>query len=366
MSDTDRARARAEIAGQRPGLAAVKSKADIDAHRTLHWPHGRADVQRLGGMLGPLSFFAPGRVAFSPLQVAPWADEPGAELLDGLLRRLRGEWPCVPFGRCDRPADLPATWQARTPGDAWPHGYASHHEWHWVETSAPHTIAMALNYPADHAIDRLEREIAAEPNQPALNLRLRVHARRACALPVALHPTFSLGLGRVHLELPGFALGCAYPVPAEPGTSRAMPGATFDALNAVPMAPEEGGGMLDLSRYPLPFDTEELLQLREVRGPVSLHYLDLGWKVSLAIDCPELLPDLMLWVSHRGRRQTPWNGRHLALGVEPVHGVFDLGRVATPPADHALADRAAGLALRPGEPLQIDLRIWASPDEVPV
>ena len=47
------------------------------AVRTLRWAHGEAELQTLGGMLAPVRFSAPGRPPFSPLQVAPWGDEPG-------------------------------------------------------------------------------------------------------------------------------------------------------------------------------------------------------------------------------------------------------------------------------------------------
>ena len=79
-----------------------------DGSRRLDWAHGQAELQTLGGMLAPVVFRAAGWPDFPPLQVAPWADEPGAAQWPGGLRRLRGEWPCVPFGRCDRPEDLPA------------------------------------------------------------------------------------------------------------------------------------------------------------------------------------------------------------------------------------------------------------------
>ncbi|MCB8828816.1 hypothetical protein LJD47_27785, partial [Escherichia coli] len=39
----------------------------------------------------------------------------------------------------------------------------------------------------------------------------------------------------------------------------------------------------------------------------------------------EHFPSVLLWYSNRGRRAYPWNGNHLALGVEPVCAAFDLG-----------------------------------------
>jgi hypothetical protein len=324
------------------------------ATRTLAWDGGRAELQRLGGMLGPVWFSAPGRADFAPLQVAPWADEPGADALPGILRRLRGEWTCVPFGRTDLPAGLPLGWGTREPGDAWGHGYASNHEWQWLATADPRALALTIEPPGP--LRRLTRIVRATPGAPELLLTLEIEVREPCTLPIALHPTLRLDAGAVRLELPPHGAALSYPVPAEPGESRLVPGRAFDRLECAPCS---DGSTLDLTRYPLPHDTEELLQLRDVDGPVSLHYLDAGWTLQLDWD-HRVLPDLMLWVSHRGRAYPPWNGRHLALGVEPVHGVFDLGRVATPPPGHPLADRR-GVQLVPDVPLTLNYRMTARP-----
>lgn len=69
-----------------------------DSCRGLSWAHGILTVQRLGAMLAPVTFLlADGRQA-SPMHIAPWSSDPEAETLPGILRKLRGEWPCVPFG----------------------------------------------------------------------------------------------------------------------------------------------------------------------------------------------------------------------------------------------------------------------------
>ena len=330
----------------------MKPDAD-DTTRSLVWPHGRFELQRLGAMLAPVVFSAPGRADFAPMQVAPWADEPGSEALPGILRRLRGEWPCVPFGRSDTLAGLPAGWQSHAAGDEWGHGFGSHHAWSWLPQPDPLSLALTITTP--DAI-RLTRTVTAVASAPALNITLRIDVERPCTLPVALHPTLRLDAGRVALDVPHEGAGLTYPVPAEPGVSRLAPNQSFSDLRAVPCA---DGSRVDLSRYPQAHDSEELLQLQTVSGPVTMRYLDQGW--ALAIDWDRsLLPDVMLWVSHRGRRHAPWNGRHWALGVEPVNGVFDLGRVATPPAGHALAARR-GITLRPVSPCVLRYRFAATP-----
>jgi len=331
-----------------------------DAARRLRWAHGDAELHAFGGMLAPVRFRAAGRADFSPLHVAPWADDPQAhQQWPGLLGRLRGEWPCVPFGRCDRPDGLPGTWQARQPADDWAHGYASHHRWQWLASDAL-SLALHIEMPPGHPVQRLARTVRAVADAPALEITLQIDARKPCRLPVALHPTLRLDLGRVALDLHHDGPGFAYPVPTEPGRSRLAPGARFEQLGAVPLADGSTSGPTgDFTHFPQPADGEDLLQLMDVVGPVTARYLDAGWSLTLDWD-RALLPDLMLWVSHRGRLAPPWNGRHLALGVEPENGAWDLGRIGSPPADHPLAARD-GIALHPDEPCVIRHRLAARP-----
>jgi hypothetical protein len=324
-----------------------------DPTRTLVWPHGRAELQRLGAMLAPVVFSAAGHADLSPMQVAPWADEPGGEALPGVLRRLRGDWPCVPFGATECPPDMPAGWQVREAGDAWGHGYGANHEWAWLPQTDPALLALAVTTPDG---TRLTRSVRAVPDAPALELELRVEVSEPRRWPIALHPTVRLDAGRAVLDVPHTGAGLTYPVPANPVVSLLAPNRSFDRLNAVPRA---DGSVADLTHYPQPIDSEELLQLQDISGPVTLHYVDAGWALVLDWD-RTLLPDMMLWVSHRGRRHAPWNGRHWALGLEPVNGAFDLGRVATPPADHPLAAHP-GIALQPGVPWVLRYRLSAQP-----
>lgn len=292
-------------------------------------------------MLAPVVFRHAGHADFSPLQVVPW---------------LRGDWPCVPFGRTDRPAGLPADWPVRDPGDRWDHGFAVHHAWSWLALNEPQALALQIELPDDQPVQRLVRVVRACAGEPALDLELQVHARRPCTLPVALHPTVRLDLGRVQLALSHDGPGLAYPVPAEPERSRLAPGARFARLDAVPLAV---GGQGDFTRYPQPANGEDLLQLTQLQGPVTARYLDAGWSLTLDWD-HALLPDLMLWVSHGGRLHAPWNGRHFALGIEPVNGAWDLGRVTQPAPGHPLSHRT-GIALTPGTPCVIRSRLSARP-----
>ena len=82
--------------------------------------------------------------------------------------------------------------------------------------------------------------------------------------------------------------------------------------------------MRDATRLPFEEDSENLLLLSGASGRCALDNLGEGYRVILEWN-PAHFPSLMLWMSNRGRQFAPWNGRHLALGVEPVCAPFDLG-----------------------------------------
>jgi hypothetical protein len=327
----------------------------------LDWVHGSAEVQALGGMLGPVALRLPDGRELDIMHVAPWSGMTAAEALPGVLRRLRGEWPCVPFGRADQPQDLPAGWRTHPADDDWAHGYASNHAWRCIEADTRH-VHLAIDYPADAPVAAVERVIALDPHPPAQAITLTNPAPPAITLPAGLHPTFRLppAAGRVQVVLGAHDGIHSYPANPPGAVSRLRPGTVSTGLHA--MAGIDGA--LDLSRLPLAMPGEELVQVRALRAegteaPFTLHYLDYDACVGLWWDGAQL-PDLMLWISNGGRAQFPWLGRHVAIGAEPVNSLFDLGRVASAPPGHPLADRL-GVVLDPARPLHLRYRIAAWP-----
>jgi len=320
----------------------------------LVWAHGIAAVQSLGGMLGPVLFLLPDGRQVAPLQVAPWFDEPDRGQHPAILRELRGEWPCIPFGS-DAPRDLPAGWSAT--GDSFDgaevaHGHSSNVDWVFTHVS-PTVVEMVCDYPETHPIRRLTRRVAADPDAPALEITLEVEARRPCRLPIGLHPTLRLPLdGTARLEPPPFREGRVFPLEVEPGRGLLIPGETFTTLGAVP----GHRGPVSMTHLPLPQPTEELLQLCGVAGHFGLRHPE-GWRVTLDWDAT-VFPSLLLWVSNRGRDYAPWNGRHLALGVEPVCAAFDLGpAVSTAPNPIAAGGTTTAHAFDPDHPFTTRYRI---------
>ena len=321
----------------------------------IEWPHGSAEIQKLGGMLGPVWFRLEDGRRFQPMHIAPWADESNSLGLTGLLSRLRGEWPCVPFGTNVAPAPMPAGWTARTSDkDPFFHGFSAHNPWQLCESREGY-LHLAVEYPEESPVIGLDRWICGSREGPILNVKLAIRVRRQIELPTALHLTFRMDSlpGSLAVSADSIENVIAYPCQVEPDISRLLPDGRSPTLQAV----DAIDGPMDLSSLPFPFATEELVQLVNCRGVIRLQYLRENATVSLNWD-QDSLPDAVLWLSNGGRSYSPWNGRHFALGIEPVAGAFDLGRVANPPESHPLARRF--LKLHPDIPTTLSYTLTAS------
>jgi hypothetical protein len=328
------------------------------ARQSLAWSHGVVTVEALGGMIGPTSFVLPDGRQVAPFHIAPWFDEALPAGLPGILRRLRGEWPCVPFGT-DAPRTLPAGWPQggmSFDGADVPHGHSSNVDWQFLP-SGPGAIEMLCTYPDSHPIKALRRTIRPDPGAAALDFTLTVEARRPCRLPIGLHPTLRLPTsGQAELHPPAFATGRVFPLPVE-ASSRLVPDANFDTLDSVPTA----AGRLSLRPLPLDSKNEELVQLCGIRGDFVLRYAAEGFQARLTWNTGHF-PSVLLWVSNRGRDYAPWNSRHLALGVEPVCSAFDLGP-AVSAAANPISDAGVPTAMtfNPDSPFTTHYRIAAEP-----
>ncbi len=312
-------------------------------------------------MLGPAWFRLPhGDV--QPFAVAPWSDDsgPAFDALPRVIQRLRGEWPCIPFGLPDDGQALPPKWRpsiAKTVLDPYLHGFGSNEVWendHLTEDS----ITLIIEYPAYHHVRQLRRTVRVESSRPAISCSLTIEVREPCALPIGLHPTFRLPQRPrgAALEFAGGAARCwTMPTQPQPGVSVLAPGRSDVPLSAVPLA---ASGSEDLTRLPLPYETEDIVLVTNPGGAVRLSNDAENYAVSLWWD-EAVFPTCQLWLSNRGRAAYPWCNRFLALGVEPLAAAFDLGVATSCRPDNPLwnAGLACTVQFSPDHPLHIEYEI---------
>jgi len=281
-----------------------------------------AAVTELGGHLGPVRFSL-GRKKVQPFSVAPWWNEKLAAGTPTLLRVLRGDFFCLPFGGNAKP------WHGeRHP----PHGETANARWR----------LESLKREGDEVNLRLSLKTRVRPGRVDKRIRLldghtvvyqeHVISGMSGPMPLGHHAMLKFpdreGAGR--LSTSKMALGQVFVEaaerPSERGYSVLKPGAVFDQLNRVP---DITGGTADLTHYPARRGFEDIVML------VADPRLKVAWNavafpedgyVWFALRDPRVLASTVLWISNGGRHYPPWNGRHVnVMGVEDVTAWFHYG-----------------------------------------
>jgi len=275
-------------------------------------------VSRTGGQVGPVLFNMASGI-FSPFSVAPWAGTPESKSLLPVLRVLRGDFFCMPFGANAAPFE----------GENHPlHGETANGEWQ-VQTHTAGELELALA--GDTRPYKISKRLLLREGHAAV---YQVHSITGLRGPMCyghhamLHfpPDSPAG----HVSVSPFVHGQVFPgefeSPAAGGYSSLRPGARFESLRAVPA---KDGSEADLSGYPAREGFEDLAM---VSADPSL---DLAWSACtfpgqgafwLSLKNRRDFPSTILWHSNGGRHYPPWSGRHRGvLGIEEVCAYFHYG-----------------------------------------
>ncbi|MFN0114261.1 MAG: hypothetical protein ACKVPY_06245 [Paracoccaceae bacterium] len=315
-----------------------------------------ARVWPTGAMLAGAMFRLPDGRRVRPLATLPWAFDAA---LPGHMRRLGGEFFCLPFGGAGLDGAAETGWAGFVgrPGDAPLHGPAANADW-TVEEAAPDRAHLSLDLPEPFPVARIDRWLRLAPETARIDVRVRLTARADTEIPAGFHPILALpGTGSLRLDA-GFAEGFTYPGAIPGARMLAKAGRGFARLSAVPGA---DGGAVDFSAPPLRRGHEDVLLLASMTGPVSVDRPGRGYRLTIDWD-RAALPHAMLWLHDRGLAGPPWSGRFRGLGIEPVASAFDLAP-AVSRAENPLARRgyATTLPLRAGVPRDLWLSLSVSP-----
>ena len=284
----------------------------------LHSDQVEVGVTEQAGHLDPVRFPTP-RGVLAPLSVAPWADEKLAEDVPPILRVLRGDFFCAPFGANDL-----------APDETRVHGATAND--HWQRTGATTTtLDLTLTRPVLGA--RVHKHLAVRPGQPIVYQR-HEFVGGAGRLPLGHHAMVKAPETCL-LGLAPWVRGVTPPTrfESDPATGHSLLAypQEFDSLARLRLA---DGGMADVSRYPafdrpyedlvmVTFDPALPLAWASVTAPQA------GW-VWFDLRRPRHFASTVLWMSNGGRDYAPWNGRHRrVLGVEALTSYCHLGHRAS-------------------------------------
>ena len=319
-----------------------------------------AYLTELGGHLAPVTFSLP-RQKVQPYSVAPWATEKldrSTPALPAILRVLRGDFFCLPFGS-------PSTYHGQKHSV---HGDSANLKWSLqsLQRSAPVTgIHLALNTKAPKG--RIDKIINLVDGDTAVYCRHIVTGMNATT-SVGHHAT-------LHFRSPGLISTSpmvhrqVYPgimeSPENKGYTLLKPGATLTSLDHVPTIT---GEFADLSRYPARRGYEDIVILvNDVSAPLPFAWTAVALPeqgyVWFGLKDPNVLHSTLLWHSNGGRHYAPWNGRHVdVMGLEEITGFFHDGRAASVEANSLTArGLTTSVTLHPNKPLVVNYIMGVAP-----
>jgi hypothetical protein len=286
----------------------------------LHSDCVSAALTKDGGHLAPVEFIL-GKRSVAPFHIAPWAGDKSSKTLPPILRVLRGDFFCMPFG------GNTTSWK----GETHPiHGETANEPWKLL-ASLRRNAWSALHAELHTSIrqTRVEKLIALHAGHTAVYSR---HVVSGVSGPMNFghHAMLNFEAGPGRVSVSPFVRGQVFPGlfenPVEGGYSSLKPGALFKSLEKVPAA---DGSFADLSSYPAREGFEDLVMVSSKPGSAF------GWTavtfesqryVWFSLKDPRVLASTVLWHSNGGRHYPPWNGRHRGvLGLEDVTSYFHCG-----------------------------------------
>jgi hypothetical protein len=269
------------------------------------------------GHLFPVRFFFDYDV-IEPMHISPWLNEEHDPETPPMLRYLRGDFFCAPFGDSDL---LPDEQRA--------HGTPANDTWNKVEKTES---LLKFKLAKKVSGSELTKAISIRENEHVVYQK-HIFSGGQGKLPIGHHAMLKIP-EKAFISFSDYQFGGTPPVPVESdpskGNSILKYPQQFQDLTSV-----EGSDnrLFNTSVYPFDKDHEDLLML------ISEDYLPFGWSAVsnpsegwlwYSIKNINILPNTVIWMSNGGRYYPPFSSRHKnVIGVEETRSFFHLGHKAS-------------------------------------
>ena len=274
------------------------------------------------GHLSPVQFFLDGKT-IEPLNAAPWFDEKLDDSIPPMLKLLRGDFFCAPFGASDILKDEDRD-----------HGATSNDKWNLVSKDEQ-SIELKLEKKVSSA--DIVKRIKLIKEHPVVYQEHQLTGGSG-EIPIGHHLMLKVP-EKVYLSFSNYLFGETpdNPIETDPelGFSLLKYPQHFKSLKEVKTIDDRN---VDLTRYPIYGDNEDLLMLK------SDESLNFSWSAVsaprkgwlwFAIKDPAALKYTILWLSDGGRKYPPFSSRHRrVIGIEEVTSYFHLGHKASINKNH--------------------------------
>ena len=281
-----------------------------------------ANVTETGGQPAPVTFDRKGR-QIQPYPIAPWWNEKVDKAVPAIVRVLRGDFFCMPFGGNEEAFR----------GERFPvHGETANAKWK-LESLRRDAGGACLHLSLRTKVrkGRVDKYIRLIDGHNAVYCK---HVISGISGPTHLwhhaNVRFPDEPGSGVLSTSPFVFGQVWVEPtenpADKGYSILKPGAIFKSLARVPTITGESA---DLTRYPARRGFEDIAHIiadpkrRYAWTAVTFPKQRYVW---FALKDPKVLNGTLFWMSNGGRHYAPWNGRHVNnMGLEELTSYFHTG-----------------------------------------
>jgi len=272
--------------------------------------------------------FSAGGRQISPFWTAPWWKEPWREQDDWIVRILRGDFFCLPFGGNADPFE----------GKKYLlHGKTANDCWELASRDAKEgTLVLRMDMEPGEVV----KSLRLESDAPVIYQSHRVSGL-AARMPFGHHPTLwcgdepGAGLVDISEPLAGFTMPSPIGLPETQGYGLLAVDSPITDRRRVPTV---YGTLADLTRYPVRRGHEDGVQF--VSDPknefafTTVAFPSRGY-LYFHLKDPRVLCSTVFWMCDGGRYAPPFSGRATGvLGAEEVTGYFFAGIRKAVEANH--------------------------------
>lgn len=264
-----------------------------------------------------------GKEKVMPFFVAPWWKEANILDVDEILKVLRGNFFCFPFGVNAEPYE----------GKKYPvHGQPSNDNWDFIEISYNESEKeISLRMDLSDNSGEVIKSVRISKNEPIIyenNIMYGFEGK----MPVGYHPTINLPktISSAYLDISEPIVGFTPPFPLEDpkigGYSLLKPGEEIVDMTRVP---DMFGNYVNLTRCPISKGFEDVVIFVNDSSKdftyTAMSFPEEGY-LYFQLKNPKVLSNTFFWMSNGGRHYAPWNGRvSSVLGMEEVTAFFHYG-----------------------------------------
>lgn len=289
---------------------------------TLRSDEVELNVTQLGGQMAPVTFFRKSDKPVQPYYISPWQGE-GLEIDEPVLVPLRGDFFCMPFGANGKVGSV----------THFVHGETATCNWTLADSGTTQGVtSLTLGMKTRKLAGQVTKRLCLVDGQNVVYQQDRLEGY-SCRTSIGHHATLAVpdADGAMQIATSPTLFGMTNPVatddPAGGEYSSLAFNKRFEKLDKVPLKwkdPAYG----DFSSLPAREGFTDLLGVFNKPGGTpawTTAAIESQGYLWFALKDAAVLPTTMLWVSNRGRHQSPWNGRNRCLGLEDVCGFFAEG-----------------------------------------